>query len=943
MVNCFATHVAVLETIGASGSLSREERLVLTDKLRQIAVVCLPNYMGFSIMTRENINAMLPPGKSLEDCEGSCLVETGKNISAEYIVQPKVSYFGELLTITVELYETSTGTLLDTFVMHSENTLGLLSQIEKRAPAMFDIIKGAKGLSSVNEGFSGFYQDTAFHMEGNRQFLVRVNSQPSGAMVSVDGRPKCKSTPCNVQLIEGMHTFSFAMDMYFDKDSVFEVSYNEQSLDVKLLPTFGTLDISPLMGRYGKLSELSVTVDDEMEQVGKIRLSVGNHHIVLSHRCYETMQFDVTIKNGSELVFDRLMDPAMGGLSLTAEDDNGPMSMAVYVDGEKKGMTPFYESIPICARLEIGSALDSVPVELKYHETVEFVYKGEPFRDRDGNVYRTVRIGEQVWMAENMNYDIPNSWCKGNNSENCQKYGRLYTWDAAQNVCPEGWHLPSADEFNNLIMAVGGDSISYKKLKSQSGWLDGENGDDAVGFSALPGDYMSAEEIAKFKEDKKKELKKELKPRKRAGGKPRCKNSAGFWTRTKKVFEGGGDGFVLKIGCYGSSIGLRSFESAYSVRCVKGDSDSDFKKVMSGLIYGTVSVNNQTYKTFKIDGQTWMAENLNVEKEGVSCYDEKKENCKKYGDLYTWNVARDVCPNGWHLPSMDEFRTLISMIGGAKYEGNGSALLKELLYDDASDKKLFYSYKVSFWTSTSEKGSCCADVLELYDNFTVGLENDLKTEKNSVLCKKNESLGSDDSLLQVKEDPENQKVFVKKGTMKDSRDKKIYKTVRIDSLVWMAENLNFKTKESWCYEGNLENCKKYGRLYSWKSAKKACPIGWHLPSKHEFETLITSVGEKKTGIKLKSQYGWKDGLNGSDASGFSALPAGIGYYYTDDWQGFVHMDNVARFWSSDFFESRFFENKQIVGYTLDLNYKSDAAYINWAPVFFRHSVRCVKD
>jgi hypothetical protein len=83
-----ATHVAVLET-GADGSakemVSLTDRQYLTNVLREQAVKELPATQNYTIMTRENIQQMLPPGKAIEDCEGSCLVETGKNISADFI------------------------------------------------------------------------------------------------------------------------------------------------------------------------------------------------------------------------------------------------------------------------------------------------------------------------------------------------------------------------------------------------------------------------------------------------------------------------------------------------------------------------------------------------------------------------------------------------------------------------------------------------------------------------------------------------------------------------------------------------------------------------------------------------------------------------------------------------------------------------------------------
>ena len=125
-----------------------------------------------------------------------------------------------------------------------------------------------------------------------------------------------------------------------------------------------------------------------------------------------------------------------------------------------------------------------------------------------------------------------------------------------------------------------------------------------------------------------------------------------------------------------------------------------------------------------------------------------------------------------------------------------------------------------------------------------------------------------------------------KGTMPDARDGESYQTVRIGKQIWMAENLKVKTEGSWCYEDKESDCQKYGWLYNWDAAKVACPVGWHLPSKEEFEILFEFVGGaqedawkwENAGKMLKSTNGWneyggKDG-NGTDAFGFSALPAG---------------------------------------------------------------------
>jgi len=116
------------------------------------------------------------------------------------------------------------------------------------------------------------------------------------------------------------------------------------------------------------------------------------------------------------------------------------------------------------------------------------------------------------------------------------------------------------------------------------------------------------------------------------------------------------------------------------------------------------------------------------------------------------------------------------------------------------------------------------------------------------------------------------------GMFTDSRDKQTYKTVKIGKQTWTAENLNYKTGNSWCFGNKDSNCKKYGRLYDWNTAKTACPSGWHLPTRAEWNGLVAAAGDDAAGKALKSKSGWDEDGNGTDAFGFSALPGGYRYY-----------------------------------------------------------------
>lgn len=153
-------------------------------------------------------------------------------------------------------------------------------------------------------------------------------------------------------------------------------------------------------------------------------------------------------------------------------------------------------------------------------ETEDNCEYGTVLDDRDGQIYKTVKIGDQWWMAENLNYETDNSFCFKDSAEYCEKYGRLYTWAAAMDsagtwstngkgcgfsdfyktcsptypvrgVCPEGWHLPTQTEWNTLFTAVGGQSTAGQKLKAASGWnaFSSITNEDTFGFSALPAGY----------------------------------------------------------------------------------------------------------------------------------------------------------------------------------------------------------------------------------------------------------------------------------------------------------------------------------------------------------------------------------------------------------------------------------------------------------------------
>ncbi len=123
-----------------------------------------------------------------------------------------------------------------------------------------------------------------------------------------------------------------------------------------------------------------------------------------------------------------------------------------------------------------------------------FVFEYVKCEDKCGNVYNTVQIGNQIWMAENLKCPTEKSWIYDNNPNNAENYGLLYNWEDALNNAPVGWHLPTHEEWLEMEENV---RITYNDkvplaLKSKVGWLSDENknssnGNDASGFNIVPG------------------------------------------------------------------------------------------------------------------------------------------------------------------------------------------------------------------------------------------------------------------------------------------------------------------------------------------------------------------------------------------------------------------------------------------------------------------------
>ena len=191
------------------------------------------------------------------------------------------------------------------------------------------------------------------------------------------------------------------------------------------------------------------------------------------------------------------------------------------------------------------------------------------------------------------------------------------------------------------------------------------------------------------------------------------------------------------------------------------------------------------------------------------------------------------------------------------------------------------------------------------------------------------------------------------GEMTDARDGQTYKTVKLGDQTWLAQNLNYETDNSWCYEDDPANCETYGRLYDWETAKTACPADWHLPNDQEWATLIkyldpeadsnaVGVESEIAGGMLKTKGTFESGTGlwlspntgATNSSGFSAVPGGA--RWEDGTYLVMHMHAI--YWTSTEYDatSVWF---RIFDYGLNSLYRDHSGVTK--PMGL--SVRCVMD
>jgi len=517
---------------------------------------------------------------------------------------------------------------------------------------------------------------------------------------------------------------------------------------------------------------------------------------------------------------------------------------------------------------------------------------GEVLTDfRDGQTYNTVLIGNQCWMAENLNIGIRidgvigqinngtvEKYCYNNLENNCDTYGGLYQWNemmkyitdtAAQGICPDSWHIPSDEEWKQLEGEVDSqygypdpewDIAGWRgfdvglNLKSTSGWSSGGNGVDLYGFMALPGGACSTTGFSSLT------------------------FYGNFWLSSQSNGSNGWSRYISHS--YDQVHRTTNIKSwGFSVRCLKTNFPPDVPSNPSpedGAIEISVDTN-----------LTW------------SCNDPENDSLTYY--VY---FGTDTIPSLLSEGIPDPFYDPGIMHNGTTY------FWKIVAHDDHgnSTESPVWNFKTKF---------ICGDSL-----FDVRDNQLYKTVLIGYQCWMAENLNIG-TMIPGQNDPSNNEIIEKYCYDDNTSNCDTY-----GAFYQWLEMMDYITDTA---------------------SQGICPEGWHIPTNFEWKILEGNVDSQfgvgdpeweiedwrghDAGLVLKSVSGWFNNGNGTDAFGFTALPTGQRRNIGD----FVGIDELATFWTSSPYTSpTIWSWRRYLQY--DHNDISNGAYYRERGI----SVRCLK-
>lgn len=377
--------VAVL-SLKNTAHLSPPEVRYIADQVRAGLLRLPPSQ--FVILTRENILAMLPPGRVLADCEGDCEVETGRNIGADLIVTGEVLPFGAGLRVALRAHEVASGKLVATVAASGATLEALERPVVQAARAL--AVKLPAGQPGLEVGVSTPRPPPAPNqpIDDDTGFLV-ITSQPPGAQVRVDG-VAVGVTPQQQELSVGRHTVHVGQALYHSDIRTLRLGSAGARLAVVLRPAHGELRVEGTQSLTGARIRLNG------EPVGRVpwaapQKASGDYLLTVEAPCHAPFEQRITVRDGQMTRIQPVLAPICGALNIQSD----PAGAAIVINDRPTGeITPH-----VFTALQPGVA--TVRLELDGHAVHEGRARITPRKTQTHRAQLPAMFGFLSVMAQN--------------------------------------------------------------------------------------------------------------------------------------------------------------------------------------------------------------------------------------------------------------------------------------------------------------------------------------------------------------------------------------------------------------------------------------------------------------------------------------------------------------------------------------------------------------
>jgi TolB-like protein len=441
--------VAVLE-LQNKADVTDDEASYLTDKVRDAASRILSR-RGFLVITRESLQELVPPGTDLSRCsDAQCEVEIGRMIGADYIVTGELIKFSGEFRANLKAHHSQTGAFLGAEASAGIALKDLEQSISTSSSRLFGKVLVHAGGKPVSPGANmvppseiGEQPAGDWDMPADSQVVVRFESEPTEAVVLVDGRLICQQTPCSKALNEGTATISMQRERYQGRQEIVQIAEGMSPINWELSPSFGRLTVNS--------DPPGIRILINNEPVGSTpllnkELDPGVYEVLVSDIRYYDKGERFSIAAGETKSLDVELVPRKGDLHVMARDQNdNDLAADVYLDGTRIG------SAPGTFRVVIGQHEVEVRAPNgKWTGTVEVAEK------------QTIEIAAEIHlMKADTQITTSEFFFVDESSElmwQSKPTGGKMTWSEAKSHCSrlklgehDDWQLPTISQLRTLI------------------------------------------------------------------------------------------------------------------------------------------------------------------------------------------------------------------------------------------------------------------------------------------------------------------------------------------------------------------------------------------------------------------------------------------------------------------------------------------------------------